>query len=216
MGEMSSSWIDLTMPIRADMPTWPDNPGISLTPSQCLAHGDVCNVSQLSMGTHTGTHVDGLNHFIKDAPSVAEMPVELMVGSVTVIEITHHDQITQAELEKARIEKGGRYFFKTRNSHELHPKNTFDGGFVHIAEDAAAYLAEKEVALIGVDYLSVGGFEGNVIAVHHALLGNGIWCVEGLDLREVQAGAYEVVVAPLKLGGGDGGAARVLARKEAA
>lgn len=213
---MNHQWIDLTMPIEAGMPTWPDNPGVSLVPSQCLAHGDVCNVSELKMGTHTGTHIDGLNHFIKGAPAIEEMPLELMTGVVEVIEIEDPKQITQAELEKHVLKKDGRYFFKTRNSPELHGKPEFDGGFVHIAEDAAKHLAACEVALIGVDYLSVGGFEGNVIEVHHALLGNGIWCVEGLDLREVSAGRYETVVAPLKLVGSDGGAARVLARKETA
>ena len=202
------------MPVSSEMPTWPDNPDVSIERQQCLAHGDVCNVSKMVLGTHTGTHVDGLNHFIKGAPGVDQMPLDLMVGQVTVIPITHPNQITADELCEFPLEKRGRYFFKTRNSADYHGKSDFAKDFVHIAEDAAHLLAEKEVSLIGVDYLSVGGFEGNVVEVHRALLGNGIWCVEGLDLRKVREGDYEVIVAPMKLVDGDGGLARVIARRK--
>ena len=210
---MPDRWIDLTMPVSPEMPTWPDNPDVSLKRQQCLAHGDVCNVSQLVLGTHTGTHIDGLNHFIEGAAGIDQMPLDLMFGKVEVIEIRDENQITASELSEFNLQKGGRYFFKTINSPRYHGSGKFEKDFVHIAEDAALLLAEKKVALIGVDYLSVGGFEGNVVEVHRALLGNQIWCVEGLDLREVSAGPYEVVAMPIRLVDGDGGLARVMGRR---
>ena len=210
---MTTPWIDLSLPIHEGMPIWPDNPKVSLERKQCLQHGDVCNVSQLQLGTHTGTHIDGINHFIKGAPGVDQMPLDLMTGIARVVEIRHPSQITAQELAEHDLQAGERVLFRTRNSIHLHQGESFQKEFVHIAEDAAEYLASKEVALIGVDYLSVGGFEGNVVAVHHALLGAGIWCVEGLNLNELSEGSYEFLCLPIRLIDGDGGLTRAIARR---
>ena len=195
------------------MPIWPDNPDVSLERKQCLQHGDVCNVSELQLGTHTGTHIDGLNHFIKGAPGIDQMPLNLMTGTARVVEISNPEQITAQELAGYELQAGERILFRTRNSEQLHQGEGFQKEFVHVAEDAAKLLASAEVALIGVDYLSVGGFEGNVIEVHHALLGAGIWCVEGLNLKELTAGYYEFICLPIRLVDGDGGPARAIARR---
>ena len=207
-------WIDLTLPIFPEMATWPDNPDVQLEREQCLAHGDVCNVSKLTLGTHTGTHTDGLNHFIKGEKGVDQMPLELMVGDARVIEIRDEKQITKAELEDKAICAGERLLFRTRNSREPGDRTEFQKDFVHVGECAAKYLAEVGVALIGVDYLSVGGFEGNVVEVHRALLGGGVWCVEGLDLGQVREGDYEFIALPIKLVDGDGGLTRAIARRK--
>ena len=210
---MNNPWIDLSLPIHENMPTWPDNPEVTLKREQCLQHGDVCNVSRLQLGTHTGTHVDGLNHFIEGAPGIDKMPLELMTGTARVIEISNPDQITAQELDAHDLRAGERILFRTQNSDRLHQKNSFQKDFVHIAEDAARLLASAKVALIGVDYLSVGGYEGNVIPVHEALLGAGIWCVEGLNLKELSAGSHEFICLPIRLVDGDGGLARAIARR---
>lgn len=196
------------------MAIWPDNPDVSVERVQCLTHGDVCNVSKLTLGTHTGTHTDGLNHFVKGAQGIDQMPLDLMVGSARVIEIQNEEQITADELKSHNLKKGERLLFQTINSREPKDRNTFQEDFVHVGECAAKFLAEKEVALIGVDYLSVGGFEGNVVEVHKALLGGGIWCVEGLDLSAVSEGEYEFLCLPIKLVNGDGGLTRAIARKQ--
>lgn len=208
-----SPWIDLSIPIHPKMATWPDNPEVTLSRSQCLAHGDVCNVSELRLGTHTGTHIDGINHFIKGAPGVDQMPLELMTGDARVIEIQHPSQITREEIEPFDLQGGERVLFRSRNSDDLHGSDDFAKDFVHVGTCAAEYLAEIGISLIGVDYLSVGGFEGNVVAVHKALLGAGIWCVEGLNLRELSAGSYEFLCLPIRLVDGDGGLTRALARR---
>ena len=210
---MNHPWIDLTIPIRPAMPIWPGNPAMTLERRQCLQHGDVCNVSHLSLGTHTGTHIDGLNHFVKGAPGIDQMPMELMTGPAKVIEIANPMQISARELRESAIIRGDRVLFKTRNSNGLHDRDDFERDFVHLSVDAAQYLAEVGVALIGVDYLSVGGFEGNVVDVHHALLESGIWCVEGLDMSQLLAGSYEFHCLPIRLVDGDGGLARAIARR---
>ncbi|MGK7949062.1 MAG: cyclase family protein [Xenococcaceae cyanobacterium] len=175
-----------------------------------MAHGDVCNVSKLTLGTHTGTHVDGINHFIKGGMGVDKMPLDATIGKARVIEIKDPKQITVAEIEPHNIKAGKRILFKTRNSTHALNFPDFVEDFVHISTDAAHYLAEKKVRTVGVDYLSVGGYQGNVIEVHHALLGSGIWAIEGLNLSQVEPGEYELICLPIKLKDGDGGLARAI------
>jgi arylformamidase len=208
----SNDWIDISLTIHPEMPYWPDNPAISVEASQCLAHGDVCNVSKLTIGTHTGTHVDGINHFIKGGIGIDQMPLDATIGRARVIEIKDPHQVKLEELKPHDIQAGERILFKTRNSDVALKSDTFVEDFVHISTEAAQYLAEKKVRTVGVDYLSVGGYEGNVIEVHHALLGSGIWAIEGLNLAGVEPGEYELICLPIKLKDGNGGLARAILR----
>ena len=206
----SDNWIDISLTIYPGMPYWPDNPAVNVEPSQCLAHGDVCNVSKMTIGTHTGTHVDGINHFIKGGMGIDRMPLDATIGKARVIEIKDPQQITVAEIGPYNIQSGERILFKTQNSDRALKSATFVEDFVHISTEAAKYLAKKKVRTVGVDYLSVGGYQGNVIEVHHALLGSGIWAIEGLDLSAVEPGEYELICLPIKLKDGDGGLARAI------
>lgn len=207
-----NNWIDISLTIHPGMPYWPDNPAVKIEPSQCLAHGDVCNVSKLTIGTHTGTHVDGINHFIKGGMGIDQMPLDATIGRARVIEIKDPKQIKVAEIEPHNIQEGERILFKTKNSTNALRSDTFVEDFVHISTDAAKYLAAKKVRTVGVDYLSVGGYEGNVVEVHHALLGSGIWAIEGLDLSQIEPGLYDLICLPIKLKDGDGGLARAILR----
>lgn len=207
-----SDWIDISLTIHTGMPHWPDNPAIEIEPSQCLAHGGVCNVSKMTLGTHTGTHIDGINHFVKGGIGIDQMPIDATVGKARVIAIEDPYQITVAELEPHDLQEGERVLFKTRNSTQALQQDSFAEDFVHISTEAANYLATRKVRTVGVDYLSVGGYEGNVIEVHHALLGSGIWAIEGLDLSQVEPGEYELVCLPIKIQNGDGGLARAILR----
>jgi arylformamidase len=207
-----NSWIDISLTIHPEMPYWPDNPPVSIEPSQCLAHGDVCNVSQLTLGTHTGTHVDDINHFIKGGMGVDKMPLDATIGKARVVEIADSKQITVAEIEPYELQAGERILFKTQNSDRALQSPDFVEDFVHISTEAAQYLAQKQVRTVGVDYLSVGGYQGNIIEVHHALLGSGIWVIEGLNLSQVAPREYELICLPIKLKDGDGGLARAILR----
>jgi arylformamidase len=208
----SQNWIDISLTIYPGMPDWPDNPAVSVEPSQCLAHGDVCNVSKMTIGTHTGTHVDGINHFVQGGMGIDQMPLDATIGKAKVIEIKDPESIKVAELEPYGIEAESRILFKTKNSDRYLQTNRFIEDFVYISTEAAHYLAAKKVRTVGVDYLSVGGYQGNVVEVHRALLGAGIWAIEGLNLAEVEPGEYELICLPIKLKDGDGGLARALLR----
>jgi len=83
---------------------------------------------------------------------------------------------------------------------------------VHLTVEAALYLAKRNVRLVGIDYLSVGGFHADDATVHQILLRAGVWIIEGLDLSHVQPGRVELVCLPIKLEGAEGAPARAIVR----
>ena len=209
---MPKKWIDISVTIKAGMAHWPDNPDIKVDKMLDMDRGDVCNVSVLSLGSHTGTHMDAPLHFIKGGRSLDKMPLDATIGPCRVIEIKHKEAVTVEEIQTQRIKPGERILFKTRNSKKSWKTDDFDEDFIYISREAAAFLAKAKVLTVGIDYLSVGGFRKDGIETHHALLGAGIWVIEGLNLAKVPPGKYELCCLPLKVLNSDGAPARALLR----
>jgi len=205
-------WIDVSVTVRHGMPHWPDNPPIVLERAMDISRGDVCNVSHLAMGVHTGTHMDGPVHFVHGAPGLDTMPLTATMGEARVIEIDDPHEITVDELRPHELHAGERVLFRTLNSPRCWRADTFVEDFVYISEGAAEHLAEVGVQTVGVDYLSVGGWFADGEAIHRTLLGARIWLIEGLDLSAVPAGRYEMICLPVKLHESDGAPARALLR----
>jgi arylformamidase len=92
----------------------------------------------------------------------------------------------------------------------------YAGKSVTISLEAARYLAEKKIRLVGIDYLSVASAEPmeNVSDVHRAFLDNGIYILEALNLAEVQPGNYELICLPMRMERGDAGPCRAVLRKK--
>ena len=191
---------------------WPGDPPFERQLIQDQKKGDVCTVSKLTMGAHTGTHMDAPRHFIKGTQGIDEVPLDAVIGPARVIQIRDRQAIRRRELEQHEIEARDRVLFKTANSDRLWSKDEFDEDFIFIAHDAAEYLAERGVRTVGVDYLSVGGFRQDAVETHRALLGADIWVIEGLDLSGIEPGRYELICLPLKIAGSDGSPARAILR----
>ena len=209
---MAEDWIDVSVPLRTGMVHWPDNPPVSIERALAIERGDAANVSQLSMGVHTGTHMDAPIHFFPAGKGIDAMPLTAAIGRARVIEISDPESIKPEELRPHQIQPGERILFKTRNSARCWPTNDFVEDFVYISSAAAQYLAEQKVQTVGVDYLSVGGFFKDGAETHHALLGAGIWIIEGLNLSNVRPGFVELICLPLKIEGSDGAPARAILR----
>ena len=205
-------WIDVSVTVRHGMPHWPDNPPIVLERAMDISRGDVCNVSHLAMGVHTGTHMDGPVHFVHGAPGLDEMPLTATMGEARVIEIADPHEVTVDELLPHDVQAGERVLFRTANSTRCWQLDTFVEDFVYISEGAADLLATAGVQTVGVDYLSVGGYHADGPKIHRTLLDAGIWIIEGLDLSQVPAGRYELICLPVKLHESDGAPARALVR----
>ncbi len=211
-GPVSLPWIDISVPLRNDMVHWPGDSPIQIERIHDMERGDAANLSAISMGSHTGTHIDAPFHFIRDGKRIDEMPLDTMVGRARVIEIRDTESIKPEELHQHRIRRGERILFKTRNSLRVWKTDTFIEDFVHISKEAARFLADRGVRVAGVDYLSVGGFKRDGIETHRTLLEAGIWIIEGLDLSLVKPGKYNLICLPLRLDKGDGAPARAILR----
>jgi arylformamidase len=209
---MASSWIDVSVKLKTGMVTWPGDPPARISRDQDLERGDPCTVSLLEMGAHTGTHMDAPAHFVRGGAGIDEAPLDAAVGAARVIPIRDRESIKPGELERHAIRRGERILFKTRNSGRCWDADSFVEDFVYISADAARYLAERRVRLVGIDYLSVGGFRADGDETHQALLKAGIWLIEGLNLKRVAPGRVQLICLPLKIAGGDGAPARALVR----
>jgi arylformamidase len=209
---MSGKFIDVSVPLHNGMVHWPGDAPFSRIQTLHLAKGDECNLSQISSSAHIGTHMDAPRHFLKDGHGIETMPVDATIGPARVIAIHDPDLIRIAELEPHQLKRGERVLFKTRNSSHVWKTSEFQKKFVHIPQDTARYLGKCGLQTVGVDYLSVGGFETDSAETHQALLEAGIWIIEGLNLEHVEPGNYELICLPLKLVGSDGAPARAVLR----
>jgi len=210
-----TDWIDVSVPVRNGMVHWPGDPPFHIERATDQEKGDTATVSRMSLGVHTGTHMDAPVHFIEKAAGIDELPLDATVGPARVIPIRDTKSIKRAELMEHSIQSGERILFKTSNSDHAWQSDEFDENFVFISKDAAEYLVECGVRCVGVDYLSVGGFREDGPETHDALLSGGIWIIEGLDLNGVEPGDYELICLPLRLVGSDGSPARAIIREVA-
>jgi arylformamidase len=206
-------WIDISVPLRNGMVAWPGDAPFERTSALEIAKGDPCNLSQISTTAHIGTHMDAPRHYLRDAPGMETMPIAASIGGARVIEIHDPEVIRTSELEQHHLAKGERVLFKTRNSGRCWTADHFQKNYIYIAPETARYLAQCGVQTVGVDYLSVGGFESGGAETHRILLEAGIWIIEGLMLEHVDPGEYELACLPLKIVGGDGAPARAVLRK---
>ncbi len=210
MGNISSEgWVDVTVDIRHGMLHWPGDHDIQITQSVTIEEGGVANVTYVQLSAHTGTHVDAPLHFIDKGKDITAISLNRLMGKVKVIEIKGIYEITLDEIKDKISSSDERVIFKTRNSKSDWFNKDFTENFVYLATDAAEFLKEKGVLTIGIDYLSIAGM-ANGIEVHRILLAEEIFIIEGLDLRFIDAGDYEMICLPLKIQGSDGSPARVL------
>jgi arylformamidase len=202
---------DISIGIAPVMPVWPGQPAVELNRLQEIGPGSHANVSRLALSVHTGTHVDAARHFVADGAGVETLPLEILTGRALVINLPRADRITAAILDKAKIPpRTRRLLIRTRNSNWW--KNTdseFHTDFVGVAADAAQWLVDHKVELIGVDYLSVAPWKESY-DTHRILLLAGVVVVEGLNLLNIKPGRYDFTCLPLKLMGCDGAPARAI------
>lgn len=205
---------DVTFPISAGTPIYEGDPPAEIKTVHAMDAGATANVSQICCGVHTATHVDAPVHFVAGGRRVDELELEKLIGDCRVVELD--ESVTTIEPQHLEnLETTERVLFKTRNSAFWNePEKGFRRDFTYISPEAARVLVEKNIKLVGIDYLSVERFGSDDFATHTILLEKEVIIIEGLDLREVPAGDYELICLPLKyLGGaGDGAPARTVLR----
>lgn len=208
----STPWLDVSVPLFSAMPYYPGDPAPEVKRVQLLEEGAEANVTHLSLSAHAGTHVDAPVHFIAGRAGVDELPPDVTLGRARVVHLPGEGPVRADALRAHDPRPGERLLLRTRNSDRRWWELPFQESFVGLNLEAAAFLAERRVKCVGVDYLSVAGFHEDIPGVHRTLLDVGIWIVEGLYLGEVAPGDYELVCLPLRLPGADGAPARALLR----
>jgi len=209
---MNSSIIDISVPLREGMIRWPGSVPFNHTWTKSFKMSDGVNVSMISSDLHIGTHVDAPLHYVDGGTSVDQLELDVLCGTVQLIDISGATSVTADLLAGAGIwPETERLLLKTNNS-SFWQSDLFHTDYVALTRDAAKLLVEKGIRLFGVDYLSVQRY-ADPPDVHRILLENGVVLVEGLDLSSATPGSYEIICLPLRIVGAEGAPARVVLRQ---
>jgi arylformamidase len=193
------------------MPVWPSDPPVKLTPSAIASSEGryTIRVTSIELGSHTGTHIDAPDHFVDGGRKLNEIPLDCLVGEATVFDIPGVRSICRKNLENLDWRGVHRVLFKTDNS-ALWADKSFHKDFVYLEPDAAEFLVDREIRLVGIDYLSIDPFGSEGHPAHFVLLPRNVVILEGLDLSKIAAGRYHMAALPLNLQRADGAPTRVI------
>jgi len=214
-GNSEPSWTDVTAPLDpATTPTYPGDTRPKFEFVRTFAVGDKVTLSSFLMTAHAGTHVDAPLHFVAKGPTIDQVSLTKLMGRARVIDCSPDAMAIDAtELNKHEWRSAKRILFRTRNSRNSWMVDpSFHEDFTYIAPDAAQLMADAGVELVGIDYLSAEKFGASEARTHEILLGRNIPIVEGLDLREIKGGDYDLIILPLKVVGHEAAPARALLR----
>ncbi len=220
MKELYMELFDITLLLHEEMLTYEGDPPFKSNPAATVKSGDPesYNLSIIELSTHTGTHLDPPLHFLergKGTP-VSDISLNLLCGSARVADVRYAGkEITARTLQKIDLYGAERLLLKTINCDII--DKPFNPQYAHLTVDGAEFLRDKtQIRLVGIDYLSIETYPSPGFRVHRTLLEARppILILEGIDLRGVEAGDYEMYCLPLRLKDGDGGPARVILKRE--
>ena len=201
---------DISVPVRTGGLIYPGNPEITIELQQAIARGAGANVSKVSLGSHTGTHVDAARHFFDDGETVDQIDLARFIGPAILIEFESTlMSIGARDLEARDLNGHTRVLLRTRNSGFVTDPE-FRKDYTFLAPDGAELLVSRGVELVGIDYLSIEQFHSGHHRTHRTLLENGVVIVEGLNLSAVPPGEYAFICLPLRLDGLDGSPSRAV------
>jgi arylformamidase len=202
---------DISLPIHNNMMPFYHDPTASIHRVRDMDKGDDANVSEIKMGCHCGTHLDAPVHFVPGAPAVEDLSLDDLIGPALVVEFPDTlEQIHAEDLERANIPKGvKRVLFKTRNSKLWESKATeFSKDYCGVEEDAARWLIDRELKVVGLDHLSICPFH-DLLTTHRLFFEARVVVIEGVNLTGIMPGLYQLVCMPLNIQGSDGAPCRV-------
>ncbi len=161
--------------------------------------GDPCNLTDISMCAHNGTHIDAPFHFFGDGATVDALSLDATVGACYVA----------AGEGALSASDATRILAAARAASPEAARRILLKGQVRVTVPAAEMLAAAGIALVGVESQSVGDAEATA-QVHRILLGRGVVLLEGIRLREIAEGVYGLSASPIRLGGCDGAPCRAI------
>lgn len=206
---------DITVPITNTMPVWPGDPAVQLRSKSHQSRDGTHTVrlTAIEMGSHTGTHLDAPIHMSAGDRTLSDIPLDQLVGQAAVVELLGVRSIGRAQLEGLDWQGVERVLFKTENSKHWNDGKFYEE-FVYLEPDGAAFLVQRGIQLVGIDYLSIDKYKSESHPTHFVLLTKNIVVIEGLDLSRVQPGRYTMAALPLNLKDADGAPTRVVLMRE--
>jgi arylformamidase len=211
---MIFDWLDISIPLKNGLPPWPgDLPFSRTVVSEIGRDGSACEVSVLSMCAHSGTHVDAPRHFVAGGAGVDGIAVDLLIGPCYVLNLSGPQGHIGVRDIAGRVPAGTvRLLIKTRAAAD----GAFHEDFRALTQEAAGFLAENGVRLLGIDAPSIAPYS-DLAGAHRAFLGApGTAALENVDLCRAREGWYDLICLPLPVAFGDGAPARALIREREA
>lgn len=198
--------IDISVDLDEQTVVYPGTPPFAAEPTHSSATGS--RLTKLSLSTHFGTHLDAPLH-AGHGQSIDKMPLAHFAGPCRVVDCSHSIQnISLEDVKKLQPQPGERLLFKTTNSDR--GLGTFYPDFIYMSPEAAQFLADSRIALVGIDYYSIKQKGSPDNLPHTAFLSRNIPILEGIDLKDVAEGTYFLVALPLKFTGLDGSPCRAV------
>ena len=143
---------DISIPLGAGAVDWPGFPPYSRELVSEMNAGGPADVSKLTMICHVGTHVDTPSHFVVGGKSLDEYPVDDWILPAQVVSIEDSQAIRPSELRRLNIRPGEAVLFQTDNSRIGHcVSGVFTEDYVYITPEAADFLIQREISLVGID-----------------------------------------------------------------
>lgn len=208
---MYSTIIDISWPLTQDVTCYKDRRCIDIQETKNFSRDQV-RETQLTLGSHVGTHIDAPSHFLHQGYTIDQMSLQQCIGPCTVIDLTEClEKITSRDLEQYSILKNDIVLLKTKNSMCL-ATDEFNYNFIYLDESGARYLAKKNIKSVGIDYLGIERNQPNH-ETHTQLMDANITIIEGLRLAAVDAGRYMLIVLPLAIVGTEAAPARAILMK---
>lgn len=198
---------DVSMPINKDIQVYKnaENKKPVIEASYDYAKSDVYE-STLTMNLHTGTHLDYPLHMVKNGKTSNNENLEKLITKAKVFDVSNEsDHIGLSTVKRLDIEKGDFVLFKTKNSFV----ETFIDEFIYVDMEAAQYLEKLQVKGVGIDGLGIERAQTGH-PTHKVLLENDIIIIEGLRLKKIKEGTYDMICLPLKITGVEANPARVV------
>jgi arylformamidase len=176
-----------------------------------IKKGNACDLSELNMTTHTGTHIDAPAHFIPQGKSIDQYPASDFILPAHVVNIDDKELIRAAHLERIDSQPGDALLFRTRNSVSgISKKGPLSKEYISLTLESAEICVRKKVKLVGIDYVTIDPYSDRSFGTHRKLLENGVLILEGINLNEVPEGKYTLICLPLKIEGAEASPVRAV------
>ncbi|WP_281435300.1 cyclase family protein [Martelella lutilitoris] len=212
--------IDLTHKLSPDMPVWPGHPPMCHDLCESYETGAVSKFYAVSLGEHTGTHLDAPVHFVAGGASIDQVPVTQLALRLACLQFPERtagalisaDDIASWEKQNGAIRADDAVFFHFGwDRYFIEDRALFLAGWPGLSEDAALYLAKGNVRMVGCDCLSIDSSRTEHFPAHRVLLGNGILIGENFNNLGRLPAFSTLIGLPLPIANGSGAPIRAVA-----